>query len=216
METVMGGNSLELGPMNGATDCENMDTIRLRWGSKSPWGESSTAKSRITCDNINGNTTLSDSKNRVPRSLPWRESFGREGERGFNLTKSDLCPSFVEDLTAKGVSLRVADSHAGNHREDGFTPLETIRFLGIIKSRSHSSSKGGGFKLEGSVSYQPPKEGDGAWHIRIELIDLDEEKFDRAFQSIPKTRKLSTKANPSDILNLDHFHDSQTCDSKFS
>ncbi|GKB61940.1 hypothetical protein Tco_0918126, partial [Tanacetum coccineum] len=57
-------------------------------------------------------------------------------------TKSDLCPSFVEDLSAKGVDLRVADSRTGNHREDGFTPLETIRmFLGIFGSKSHSSSK---------------------------------------------------------------------------
>ncbi|GJV00005.1 MAK10-like protein [Tanacetum coccineum] len=53
-----------------------------------------------------------------------------------------------------------------------------------------------------------PKEGDGAWHIRIELIDPDGEKFDRAFQSIPTNRKLSLKENPSDILNFDHFHDS--------
>ncbi|GKB10453.1 hypothetical protein Tco_0844376 [Tanacetum coccineum] len=45
--------------------------------------------------------------------------------------------------TAKGVGLRVASSHTGNHREDDFTPLETIqRFLGIIGSRSLSSSKG--------------------------------------------------------------------------
>ncbi|GJW08493.1 hypothetical protein Tco_1570916 [Tanacetum coccineum] len=60
---------------------------------------------------------------------------------GFNLTKSDLCLSFVEDLTAKGVGLRVADTHTGNHCEDDFTPLETIRrFLGIFGSKSHSSS----------------------------------------------------------------------------
>ncbi|GJR48119.1 hypothetical protein Tco_1316222 [Tanacetum coccineum] len=32
---------------------------------------------------------------------------------GFDLAKSDLCPSFVEDHTAKGVGLRVADSHTG-------------------------------------------------------------------------------------------------------
>ncbi|GKB46073.1 hypothetical protein Tco_0896826 [Tanacetum coccineum] len=51
---------------------------------------------------------------------------------GFDLTKSDLCPSFVKDLTAKGVSLCVVDSHTGNHRKDGFTPLETIqRFIGL-------------------------------------------------------------------------------------
>ncbi|GJY44452.1 E3 ubiquitin protein ligase MIEL1 [Tanacetum coccineum] len=61
---------------------------------------------------------------------------------GFNLTKSDLCPSFGEDLPAKSVGHRMADSHAGNHHEDGFTPLETIRMLlSIIWERSHSSSK---------------------------------------------------------------------------
>ncbi|GJR74191.1 hypothetical protein Tco_0086556 [Tanacetum coccineum] len=52
------------------------------------------------------------------------------------------------------------------------------------------------------------KEGDGAWHIRIELIDPHGEIFDRAFQSIPTTRKLSPKENPSDILNLAYFHHS--------
>ncbi|GJT19869.1 reverse transcriptase domain-containing protein [Tanacetum coccineum] len=41
----------------------------------------------------------------------------------------------------KGVGLRVVDSHTGNHRQDDFTPLETIqRFLDIIESRSLSSS----------------------------------------------------------------------------
>ncbi|GJY85996.1 putative reverse transcriptase domain-containing protein [Tanacetum coccineum] len=62
---------------------------------------------------------------------------------GFNLTKYGLCPSFINDHTAKGMGLHVADSHNGNHREDDFLPLETIqRFLGIIGSRSLSSSKG--------------------------------------------------------------------------
>ncbi|GJW87290.1 MAK10-like protein [Tanacetum coccineum] len=55
---------------------------------------------------------------------------------------------------------------------------------------------------------RPPKEGDIAWYIRIELIDPDGENFDRAFQSITTTRKLSPKENPSDILNLDYFHHS--------
>ncbi|GKD92248.1 hypothetical protein Tco_1372085 [Tanacetum coccineum] len=40
---------------------------------------------------------------------------------------------------------------------------------------------------------KPPKEGDGAWHIRIEMIDPDGEKFERVFQSIPTARKLSEK-----------------------
>ncbi|GJV35646.1 DNA helicase, partial [Tanacetum coccineum] len=50
---------------------------------------------------------------------------------GFDLTKSDLCPCFVEVHTTKYVGLLMADSHTGNHREDNFMPLETIRrFLG--------------------------------------------------------------------------------------
>ncbi|GJS48049.1 hypothetical protein Tco_0598170 [Tanacetum coccineum] len=55
---------------------------------------------------------------------------------------------------------------------------------------------------------RPRKEGDGAWHIRIELIDPDGENFNKTFQSIPTTRKLSEKENPSEIIDLDHFHNS--------
>ncbi|GKE15233.1 hypothetical protein Tco_1422810, partial [Tanacetum coccineum] len=51
---------------------------------------------------------------------------------------------------------------------------------------------------------RPPKEEDGALHIKIELIDPDGEKFDKTFQSIPTTRKLSEKENPSEIINLDY------------
>nr|GEV92032.1 hypothetical protein [Tanacetum cinerariifolium] len=62
--------------------------------------------------------------------------------------------------------------------------------------------------IENAINwYRPPKEGDGVWNIRIELIDHDGEKFDRAFQSIQTNRRLSLKENPSDILNLEHFHD---------
>ncbi|GJT37501.1 hypothetical protein Tco_0937366 [Tanacetum coccineum] len=98
-----------------------MDTIRLRWGLKSSWGECSTAKSRITCDNVNGNTTLSE-----VQGVFLQITFGMR-----------------VNLTAKAMGLRVANSHTGNHCEDGFIPLETIRrFLGVIRSRSHLSSKG--------------------------------------------------------------------------
>ncbi|GJS31987.1 hypothetical protein Tco_0492607 [Tanacetum coccineum] len=73
VETVIGGNSFALepgigtgliiaGPIDGATDCANMDTIMLRWGSKSSWGECCIAKSRIICDNTNRNTMLSEAQ----------------------------------------------------------------------------------------------------------------------------------------------------------
>ncbi|GJX01606.1 MAK10-like protein [Tanacetum coccineum] len=54
---------------------------------------------------------------------------------------------------------------------------------------------------------KPPKEGDGAWHIKIELINPDGEKFDRVFQSIPTTRKLFEKEKPCDVIDLEHFYD---------
>ncbi|GKD18411.1 hypothetical protein Tco_1207569, partial [Tanacetum coccineum] len=60
---------------------------------------------------------------------------------------------FVEDLTAKGVGLCVADAHTGNHREDDLTPLEIIRrFLDIIGSKSLSSSKGRASSRRGGAS----------------------------------------------------------------
>ncbi|GJU88486.1 hypothetical protein Tco_1300909 [Tanacetum coccineum] len=104
-----------------------MGTIRFRWGSKGSWGECSTAKSRITCDNTNGNITLSEAQGvsllitfsvrvRVIPGIVYHDLYlggkalvERENA-GFDLTKSDLCPSFVEDLSAKGVDLCVADS----------------------------------------------------------------------------------------------------------
>ncbi|GKE10434.1 hypothetical protein Tco_1413985, partial [Tanacetum coccineum] len=55
---------------------------------------------------------------------------------------------------------------------------------------------------------KPPKREDGAWHAKIRLIDPDGEEFTKTFQSIPTTRKLSEKEDPSDIIDLDHFHDS--------
>ncbi|GJX23488.1 hypothetical protein Tco_0227933 [Tanacetum coccineum] len=42
---------------------------------------------------------------------------------------------FCRRPTAKGVDLRVADSHTGNHPEDDFTPLETIRRLCSVSGR---------------------------------------------------------------------------------
>ncbi|GJY22843.1 MAK10-like protein [Tanacetum coccineum] len=55
---------------------------------------------------------------------------------------------------------------------------------------------------------KPPKRGDGAWHAKIRLIDPDGEEFTKTFHSILTTRKLFEKENPSEIIDLDHFHDS--------
>nr|GEV96391.1 MAK10-like protein [Tanacetum cinerariifolium] len=53
----------------------------------------------------------------------------------------------------------------------------------------------------------PLKERDDAWHIRIKLIDPDEERFKKIFQSVPTTRKLFKKENPNEIISFDHLHD---------
>ncbi|GJY18808.1 MAK10-like protein, partial [Tanacetum coccineum] len=52
-----------------------------------------------------------------------------------------------------------------------------------------------------------PKNGDGAWHAKIRLIDPDGEEFTKTLQSIPTTRKLSERESPREIIDLDHFYD---------
>ncbi|GJU82305.1 hypothetical protein Tco_1284670 [Tanacetum coccineum] len=64
-------------------------------------------------------------------------------------------PLFCRRPTTKGVGLRMADSHTGNHPKDGFTPLETIRRLLVaIGRRSHSGFEGEAFEPERKVHHQ--------------------------------------------------------------
>ncbi|GKA44700.1 hypothetical protein Tco_0737496 [Tanacetum coccineum] len=56
------------------------------------------------------------------------------------------------------MSLRVADSHTGNHHEDRFTPLETIQMLlSIIWEKIPFELEGEAFKLERRSSIVPAK-----------------------------------------------------------
>ncbi|GJY32323.1 fanconi anemia group J protein, partial [Tanacetum coccineum] len=73
---------------------------------------------------------------------------------GWRTTKS----KFRRRPTAKGVGLRVADSHTGNHPEDDFTPLETIRRLYIVFGRrSHLGFEGETSEPKGRVRHQAPQ-----------------------------------------------------------
>ncbi|GJT39937.1 zinc knuckle CX2CX4HX4C containing protein [Tanacetum coccineum] len=93
------------------------------------------AKPLITYDKTNENTTLSEAQGCDPANHLWRESDENRLEQGYPYlsvivgASRDLkgLQSFIEGYNAKGVGLRVVDSHTGNHREDDFTPLETIR-----------------------------------------------------------------------------------------
>ncbi|GJY10924.1 MAK10-like protein [Tanacetum coccineum] len=54
---------------------------------------------------------------------------------------------------------------------------------------------------------KPPKNGDGAWHAKIRLIDPNEEEFTKTLQSILTTRKLSERESTREIIDLDQFYD---------
>ncbi|GKE28283.1 putative reverse transcriptase domain-containing protein, partial [Tanacetum coccineum] len=100
--------------------------------SKSSLSDCWVAKPWITSVNTNENTTLSEAQEVSQRIT--------SGVR------------FRRRPTAKGVGLRVADSYAGNHPKDGFTPLETIRrLLVVIGRRSHLGFEGEAFEPERRV-----------------------------------------------------------------
>ncbi|GKC84093.1 MAK10-like protein [Tanacetum coccineum] len=83
-----------------------------------------------------------------------------------------------------------------------------VEFLGVIPINLKENKWESKELIKKNIDWnKPPKEGDGAWHIRIELIDPDGERFKKTFQSIPTTRMLSEKENPSEIINLDRFYD---------
>ncbi|GJR83385.1 RNA-directed DNA polymerase, eukaryota [Tanacetum coccineum] len=62
---------------------------------------------------------------------------------------------------------------------------------------------------------KPPKNGDGAWHAKIRLIEPDGEEFTKTLQSIPTTRKLSERESPREIIDLDHFYGTSKLEYKF-
>ncbi|GJT13805.1 hypothetical protein Tco_0860847 [Tanacetum coccineum] len=84
-----------------------------------------------------------------------------------------------------------------------------VEFLGTILINPKGNMWESEELIEKRIDWNmPPKEGDGAWHIMIELINPDREKFNKTFQSIYTIRKLSEKANLSEIIDLYHFHSS--------
>ncbi|GJS37807.1 MAK10-like protein [Tanacetum coccineum] len=52
---------------------------------------------------------------------------------------------------------------------------------------------------------KPPKNGDGAWHAKIRLIDLDGEEFTKTLQSIPNQLEALRKRKVQGNHRLDHF-----------
>ncbi|GJW99821.1 MAK10-like protein, partial [Tanacetum coccineum] len=83
-----------------------------------------------------------------------------------------------------------------------------VEFLGAIPINLKSNMWESEDLIENPVNWdKPPKNGDGAWHAKIRLIDPDGEEFTKTLQSVPTTRKLSERESPREIINLDHFYD---------
>ncbi|GKB07942.1 MAK10-like protein [Tanacetum coccineum] len=81
-----------------------------------------------------------------------------------------------------------------------------VEFLGAIPINLKSNM----WELEDLIKNpinwdKSPKNGDGAWHAKIRLIDPDGEEFTKTLHSIPTTRKLFEREIPRDIIDLDHF-----------
>ncbi|GJV89752.1 MAK10-like protein [Tanacetum coccineum] len=125
------------------------------------------------------------------------------GARPTNYAKKDVIDYHLPD------EWEIARDVMLNQFKDVLVFRRMVEFLGVILI----NLKGSIWKSENLIKdridwNKPPKRGDGAWHAKIILIDPDGEEFTKTFQSIPTTRKLSEKDNPSEIIDLGHFHDS--------
>ncbi|GJW71824.1 hypothetical protein Tco_0128741 [Tanacetum coccineum] len=114
----------------------------------------------------------------------------------------------VEEIDL-GVEYEIARDAELNPFKDVLVFRNMVQFLGTIAINLKGNIWESKELIEKKIDWnKPPKERDGAWHIKIELIDPNGEKFNKTFQSIPATRKLSEKENPREIIDLEHFHDS--------
>ncbi|GKA99071.1 hypothetical protein Tco_0827008 [Tanacetum coccineum] len=69
-----------------------------------------------------------------------------------------------------------------------------VEFLGAIPINLKSNMWESEDLIKNLIHQEkPPKNGDGAWHAKIRLIDLDGEEFTKTLQSIPTTKKLSKR-----------------------
>ncbi|GJV71202.1 MAK10-like protein [Tanacetum coccineum] len=83
-----------------------------------------------------------------------------------------------------------------------------VEFIGAIPINLKCNMWESKDLVENKIDWnKPPKNGDGAWHVKIRIIDPDGEEFTKTLQSIPTTRRLSERENPKEIINLDHFYD---------
>ncbi|GKB63259.1 MAK10-like protein, partial [Tanacetum coccineum] len=67
-----------------------------------------------------------------------------------------------------------------------------VEFFGAISINLKSNMWESEDLIKNLINWnKSPKKGDGAWHTKMRLIDLDKEEFTKTLQSIPTTRTLS-------------------------
>ncbi|GJY19034.1 MAK10-like protein [Tanacetum coccineum] len=94
-----------------------------------------------------------------------------------------------------------------NPFKDVFVFRRMVEFLGALPINLKRNMWELEDLLDNPINWdRPPKNGDGAWHAKIILIDSDREEFTKTLQSIPTSRKLSKRESPRDIIDLDHFY----------
>ncbi|GJR10314.1 MAK10-like protein [Tanacetum coccineum] len=83
-----------------------------------------------------------------------------------------------------------------------------VEFLGAIPINLKSNMWESEDLIKKPINWdKPPKNEDGAWYVKIRLIDPDGEEFTKTLQLIPTTRKLSKRESPRKIIDLDPFYD---------
>nr|GEU52201.1 hypothetical protein [Tanacetum cinerariifolium] len=164
------------------------------------------AKSRITCVNTNGNTTLSEAhvvSLRITSGVRVRtvyhdlylvgKALTERKNVGFDLARPLLY--FRRRPPAKGVGLHVADSHTSNHPEDDFTQLKTIqRSYSVIRERIP-------FELERETF--EPERGDSITTLTYELSQEELNDFLTIYPVpseyhiiLPKSNQIIFDAHP--------------------
>ncbi|GKE20206.1 MAK10-like protein, partial [Tanacetum coccineum] len=113
----------------------------------------------------------------------------------------------IEDPRLFTLPCRLGDSKPFDTLAD-LASCVRIEFLGAIPINLKCNMWESEDLIKKPINWdKPSKNGDGAWHAKIRLIDPDGEEFTKTLQSIPTTRKLSERESPREIIYLDHFYD---------
>ncbi|GJR37404.1 hypothetical protein Tco_1213088 [Tanacetum coccineum] len=76
-----------------------------------------------------------------------------------------------------------------------------VEFLGALPINLKRNMWESEYLIENPINWdKPPKDGDGAWHAKIRIINPDGEECTKTLQSIPTTRKLSERETSDEEL----------------